>query len=126
VDELIAFLLARYDEHEAALARVTGRRFYACDDGHVEEAVEQWADDTDRLPNHHNTWALVLDPDQLLAELATKRSIVERYAFLAEHGDTGDYRWVLIVLAAAYADHPDYQPEWRPQLLVAPEHSARR
>ena len=54
------------------------------------------------------------DPARVLAECKAKRRIVERYAFLAEYGDDGDARWVLPLLALPYADHPDFQEEWRP------------
>ena len=51
---------------------------------------------------------------RVLAECEAKRRIVERYKDLGSHGDTGDARWVLPLLALPYTDHPDYQPEWRP------------
>lgn len=47
-----------------------------------------------------------------LAECEAKRKIVERYAYLLRHGDSGDARWVLPILALPYADHPDYDPDW--------------
>lgn len=54
------------------------------------------------------------DPARVLREVEAKRKVVDRYAWLREHGDTGDARWVLPLLAAVYADHPDYRPEWAP------------
>lgn len=54
------------------------------------------------------------DPMRALADIEAKRAIVERYVWLREHGDTGGAAWVLPLLAAAYADHPDYREEWRP------------
>ena len=51
---------------------------------------------------------------RMLAECEAKRRIVDRYAYLYTHGDSGDMRWVLPLLALPYADHPDYRPEWRP------------
>jgi hypothetical protein len=59
---------------------------------------------------HIATW----DPARVLAECNAKRRIVERYAFLLEHGDSGDARWVLPLLAEPYADRPGYQENWRP------------
>lgn len=53
------------------------------------------------------------DPARVLAECAAKRAIVERYAYLLDHGDSGDYRWVLPMLAQPDANHPDFKPEWR-------------
>lgn len=64
------------------------------------------------------------DPDRVLAEVEAKRRVVEDYerkldnrrahpddlgsagAFLALHG-------TVKLLAAVYADHPDYDPAWR-------------
>ena len=54
------------------------------------------------------------DPARVLAECEAKRRIVERYGYLYEHGDSGDMRWVLPLLALPYASHPDYDPVWRP------------
>jgi hypothetical protein len=54
------------------------------------------------------------DPARILAEVEAKRRIVDRYAWLCEHGDTGGTAWVLPLLALPYADHPDYRNEWRP------------
>jgi hypothetical protein len=53
-------------------------------------------------------------PARVLAECEAKRRIVERYTHLYEHGDSGDMRWTLPLLALPYADHPDYNPEWKP------------
>lgn len=54
------------------------------------------------------------DPARMLAEVEAKRRVVDRYAWLREHGDTGDAAWVLPLLGLPYADHPDYRPAWRP------------
>ncbi|MFJ9420711.1 DUF6221 family protein [Streptomyces sp. NPDC101249] len=54
------------------------------------------------------------DPDRVLCEIDAKLKIVERYAGLCEHGDTGNTAWVLQVLALPYADRPGYREEWRP------------
>jgi hypothetical protein len=50
-----------------------------------------------------------------LPEVEASRRIVDRYAWLREHGDTGDARWVLPLLAVPYSSHPDYRPEWAPE-----------
>lgn len=49
-----------------------------------------------------------------LAECEAKRRIVERYGYLHEHGDSGDMRWVLPLLALPYADCEGYDESWRP------------
>lgn len=52
-------------------------RVYVDDDGCISEPIEQWADGSDRLPNHHNNWhriwpnheaALLAEVDRLRAE----------------------------------------------------------
>ncbi|MFB6934560.1 DUF6221 family protein [Streptomyces chartreusis] len=54
------------------------------------------------------------DPSRALREIDAKRQIVDRYAWLREHGDTGGTAWVLPLLALPYADRPGYREEWRP------------
>ena len=102
---LTAFLLARFDEDEAAGG--CGGPDRACD----------------RLS------------DRWLAELEAKRRIVDLHALVptpppstwryvdidacAMCGTSDEYpeAWpceTLRALAAVYADHPDYQPEWKP------------
>jgi hypothetical protein len=54
------------------------------------------------------------DPARVLREIDAKRQIVDRYAWLREHGDTGGAAWVLQALALPYADRPGYQESWRP------------
>lgn len=54
------------------------------------------------------------DPARVLREVEAKRRLVDRYAWLCEHGDTGNAAWVLPLLATTYADHPDYRREWAP------------
>lgn len=54
------------------------------------------------------------NPDRVLREIDAKRKIVERYAWLREHGDTGGTAWVLPLLALPYADRPGYREEWHP------------
>jgi len=49
---------------------------------------------------------------RVLAECAAKRAIVERYVYLADHGDSGDARWVLAALAQPYRDRPGWRDEW--------------
>ena len=49
-------------------------------------------------------------PDRALAECAAKRAIIEQ----AERSDSGWWESIYVaILAAVYADHPDYQPEWK-------------
>ena len=65
------------------------------------------------------------DPARVLADIAAKRAIVAEYRSHLEHrekyGDKEtDYswgartklEWICRVLAAPYAEHPDYDPAW--------------
>jgi len=68
------------------------------------------------------------DPARVLADIEAKRRIValhdraHRCAVYTQAGDSEFCEWVpafdacstLQLLALPYADHPDYQPEWRP------------
>ena len=129
---LTDFLLARIAEDEEAARgtqhndgprtlewRPGGKRRLSFDNGRGEayEAVfaGNWdrvliARDDGRLADHIARW----DPARVLAECQAKRRIVERYAYLYEHGDSGDMRWALPLLALPYADHPDHRQEWTP------------
>ncbi|MDR6907490.1 hypothetical protein J2X63_003198 [Agromyces sp. 3263] len=52
------------DEQATARALLGGRRLYINDDGVISEPIGVWADGTDRLPNYHNSWYLLVgDPD---------------------------------------------------------------
>lgn len=59
---------------------------------------------------HGRRWA----PERVLAECEAKRKTIDR---LNDHAWVGSYavRDVLLsLLAAPYADHPDYRQEWAP------------
>ncbi len=67
------------------------------------------------------------DPNRALAECRAKRQIIERAEFVDGHGPAVDHvraldmttgasgalRDVLVMLASVYADHSDFQEEWR-------------
>jgi hypothetical protein len=126
-DDLVTFLRARIAEDEAAVQVVLGVNVMAgIKHG---KPVPRWVPspkgdagvwDTDGIPRVKFAWArerdhiVRHDPARVLREIEAKRRIVDRYAWLREHGDAGDAAWVLPLLAAAYADHPDYRPEWAP------------
>ncbi|AMM12338.1 DUF6221 family protein [Streptomyces albidoflavus] len=117
--DLIAFLRARLDEDEAVARAATagpwvesgvgdhgwGVSFSAPGSGVEADDSSQGRADAAHIARH--------DPARVLAEVEAKRQIVERYAWLCEHGDTGG-AWVLPLLALPYADHPDYRDAWRP------------
>lgn len=68
-------------EQLAALAE-GGLRIYVDDDGCVSKPIEQWADGSDRLPNHHNNWHQVFPAP--LAALAEAEAEVERLGAMVE------------------------------------------
>ncbi|RBY85077.1 DUF6221 family protein [Blastococcus sp. TF02A-26] len=120
--DLADFLLARIEEDE-------GFARDAVDDGHdwrVEEStIRLWPEDREPADGHlafpravHARHATMWSPVRVLQECAAKRFIVEDYlAALNAHRTGWDVRrprdYPLRALAVAYADHPDYQPEWR-------------
>jgi hypothetical protein len=73
-----------------------------------------WAVDVDRR-------VLEVDPSRLVAECEAKRRIAAELADavsnyevnLGPEGEVTRLTFVLRALALPYADHPDYQPEWR-------------
>ena len=106
---LVEFLLARIAEDEAAatdeaVARASvgtvvggpGVPAHA-----VDQAQAALLDLRRACP-----WSSAFGPARVLAECAAKREIVQWYGL--------DDEPALKVLAAIYADHPDYQEVWRP------------
>lgn len=138
MDDLITWLRAQLDEDEqAALRLADGYRLYACDDGHVERPTEMWADGTDRLPNHHNTWLIVYDRAERLAEVEAKRKLLDLHAPFTDHAgrvrcdhcselchsrsglgcdEPADAMYpcpTVSLLAQPYAGRPGWQEAWR-------------
>lgn len=121
---LTDFLLARFAEEEAAARDAGGRRWYAVggeigDDPRGLSCFEYVGD----LAEHMARW----DPARVLAECEEKRNLVNYAAFMLQawaDKPGGAYpdmtrrerhtaNVILMHLAAVYADHPDYRPEWR-------------
>ncbi|MER7801223.1 DUF6221 family protein [Streptomyces parvulus] len=134
MDDLVVWLRAQLDEDEriarAAMwcedaaawraaaseygtpTRPDGPRWYiedSLEDG-VIRTVDPQASDDEGVARH----IAEHDPARVLREIDAKRQIVDRYAWLREHGDTGGTVWVLPLLALPYADRPGYRDEWRP------------
>jgi len=120
---LTEFLTARIDEDEAAAKGVLNAP------GYFQPVV--WAyfdvDFGGLLESRYNESGLG-QPSRVLAECAAKRGAIE--AAWADHCQiesewgtgkgraqmeaAGDYPEVVQHLALPYADHPDYQQEWKP------------
>ncbi len=114
---LVAFLLARIAEDEAAARAAfrpvgdseVGGWYWSgagdavfVDDTEHPVACGPWQQGMHQPFAHHMVrW----DPERVLAECAAKRWIVE-------HGQSTSA--VLLALALVHADHPDYRDDWRP------------
>lgn len=130
-EALAAFLLERIAEREAAARRAGNARMF------VDDLHRAWIDsphgrvDIDRVSTP-TTVALLMDhtalhlPGRVLAECAAQRRIIGRCmpidrTLLADAPDLARAAWDVIDtlnkatlrdLASAYADHPDFRPEW--------------
>ncbi|MFF4244884.1 DUF6221 family protein [Streptomyces sp. NPDC001822] len=135
---LVAFLQARLDEREAVAvaAGVTGKDWQAVGTGVYSTAAfdddvaplvtagpEIGGSDEDAARAEH---IALHDPAQVLREVVAIRGLLNQYTALktsagtadASHRDTADMHRMAVGMAAqhlahAYADHPDYRPEWR-------------
>jgi hypothetical protein len=109
VDDLVAFLRARLDEDELTMREantspemLTGiPRSYA--DAPVALHIARFG-----------------NPDRVLAEVEAKRELlrfaeaIRDFAPTFTTGVAAKLEDVLRLFARAYADHPDYRPEWAP------------
>lgn len=134
MDELAAFLRARWDEEEqAALAVPVGRPTCAppahwstgADPGGEKRWVLGTHEDIDARTPEAAEHIARHDPARTLAEVEAKRRILDHCADMlrpdsAWGGPTGPEDidpgawYVLRLLSLPYADHPDYRDEWRP------------
>jgi hypothetical protein len=107
VDDLVQWLRAQLDEDERIARENSDGRGLA--DGFPDYRTYSDGDTAaaDEYIEHFG-------PARVLREIEAKRRIVDRYAWLREHGDTGGTAWVLPLLALPYADRPGYREEWRP------------
>ncbi|MFG2970827.1 hypothetical protein ACGFZS_46920 [Streptomyces sp. NPDC048288] len=82
---IVAWTDQAIERRELALNKVpSGRRWYVDPaDGRVAEPDGTWADGSDRLPNRHGIWTLLLDPAEMLRQCARDRGL------LALHGGRG-------------------------------------
>ncbi|MCX5202510.1 DUF6221 family protein [Streptomyces sp. NBC_00237] len=121
-DDLVDFLRARLD---AIQRREEGQRSIS---GNLGFDWTQYGGDDDyvligkdeRVPvdEFYERYGESAADPQVLADVDAKRRIVDGIADADPHGAhiTGMFTaWdVLRLLALPFADHPDYQPEWRP------------
>ncbi len=132
MDDLITFLRAQLDEDERiARAASPGPWEWLTENGEPwQPKPDGWLDYTGEYlgvgkdsgtlfgpgmtPHADAVHIAAHDPARVLREIEAKRRIVDRYAWLREHGDTGGTAWVLPLLALPYADRPGFQESWRP------------
>ncbi|MFK5584858.1 MULTISPECIES: DUF6221 family protein [unclassified Serinicoccus] len=113
MSELVSFLRARLDEDErtgldAVRIRSDVYKERAVDPDHD---VAAWDD--------HPAGVVIVGPERWLREVAIKRAIL---AAAVEDVDArgAEREWAnytLSELASVYVNHPDYRPEWAPDLL---------
>jgi hypothetical protein len=128
-DAMVAFLLARLDEEEAAAKAVRQPREW-----HQGDESDPWARwDRDMIymwpPEFHTPvesdrhWRGLQadddslaahiarhDPSRVLASIAADRRMIEEY----RHYPDSVVRTCVEARAAVHSDHPDYRQEWKP------------
>lgn len=98
-------------------------------DGLVQFLRDRLEDDLEEVKEYDGSWNDVdgcwgvhLDPARVLAEVEAKRRALDHYQAVRNHAKN-DPAYVLAegavakqiqIMAAPYADHPDYRKEWRP------------
>lgn len=97
---LTDFLLARITEDEAAARAATT--------GTLASSLSVW-----EAEDRPGVFELLIDPTRVLTECEAKQGIVDAWIGGVLGSGTGPFH-VLRLLALPYADHPDYDPEWRP------------
>lgn len=123
---LTEFLLARIAEDEA-VARATLDYFDPLDWGDHTEDFDAWRMQGP-VDGPSGYGSLIVDPHRVLAQCQAMRAAIE--AAWDDHvridGEWGmcqgqeeleaanDYPDVVAALGTIYADHPDYDPTWRP------------
>jgi hypothetical protein len=132
VSDLSEFVLARIEEDEVAARMATPARWklWGMDvmadtsgDGTVDGATlvagSRWVDKQGRPRTWNANHIIRWQPERALAECKAKRRTVELYGQIQERQEWQDQGarcmyLILCDLAAVYADHPDYNPAWRP------------
>lgn len=127
---LVEFLRARLDEDETvALEATTGPWMVTTDplgthvengDGRGRVLMRSGSDRADNRGRPNAEQIARHHPARVLAEVEAKRRIITEAEWLAENAPASpvvaDYcaPVLLRLLAPPYADHPDYDPAWRP------------
>ena len=130
MSDLVAFMRARLDEDEAAASPALTTDRWRADDGCIYadgEILHREGDPhtpSEAIGEHVARW----DPARVLAEVAAKRAILDRYESyldqaarlrrtgerdLATSGALLAMLGAVKLLAQPHAEHPDFDPAWR-------------
>jgi hypothetical protein len=130
--DLAAFLLDRIFEAEAVARSATPGPWrwiqwrsdaddeptlYGVEAGARDKPVTVVPQSSDRQQGWNANHIALHDPVRVMAECAAQRRIVQIHqqaTITAGEGLSFQTRAVLQVIAVVYADHPDYNPSWRP------------
>jgi len=117
---IVDFLLARIAEDEALATAAnidrSGKPYDAKWWGFADDVLNAYSDTHDAQNEYIHRFV----PSRILAESQAKRAIVEYRAGIrwpseeAHDAVRNERDRTLRLLAAVYADHPDYQLEWTP------------
>jgi hypothetical protein len=124
-DDLIAFLNARLDERaaraQAALAEAGEAEWHYDSNGWVRTASDRGPavahGAQDFLGPEVGEFVADNDPARALSEIEAKRRVMGEALFIWNSDVDGIFGsgWdILRMLAAVYADHPEYRKEWTP------------
>jgi len=126
---IVEFLRARLDEDEAAAKAASPGPWHVGEDGDEVMAVDEVKVTAGFALSNRQLLATTVhiarhDPARVLREVESKRAIVDAavIAWNESCNPTDEFwsgvepmmRGVLRRLASVYADHPDYDPAWRP------------
>jgi hypothetical protein len=127
MDDLVEFLRDRLDEDEAAAKAADGDEIEATPSLWGTKYLTLRGDHDDRhtteLPAELSDHIARHDPARILAEVAAKRQLLEKYAEVADndinemeyaHGYANAFGEAVRLLALPYAYHLDYDEAWRP------------
>lgn len=115
MSDLVVFLRAALDEDERiAREALASDQMHPFGDTSLPPLRSDQVPDAmrDYLGGRWGDHAARWDMNRVLADIAAKRAIVERYAYLREYGDEGNMRWVLCTLAQVYSHRPGFDPAW--------------
>ena len=129
MDELVQFLRARYDEEQRLAEGAAHHTEPDWSDGgsygesvtteprHVPVAVSPWGG---AMLDEVRAHIVCHDPARVLREVGAKRELLRVAAAAHDYHETftsgfaAALEGTLRLFALAYADHPDYNAEWRP------------